>query len=204
MSSTATSTRRSRASSRRALRKPSATARGSAGAPSRSSRRRAVASARPCGRGRMPMISWAYGPSRSTAAAKARADSASVGLDVRVSHSRLANSTPYRQSVVFPIPASPSRTRTPGAFSQRKLSMTCTSSSRPTISMGVPTRGHRANRPVGSQGRERDQRRLVDAHGPKRRQTAAKDALKTPRRPRPPVGESSREERKWSSGSWGR
>ena len=87
-------------------RKPSPTP-----APSPVDRRSATSSARCCGSGSSVQALSDTGSSRSASAENDNLDSASAGRDTRTVNPRLlARSIPSRQTVVLPIPASPSKT----------------------------------------------------------------------------------------------
>ena len=112
-SSRATSTGCSRASSRRTLRKPAATRAVVDRLPAR--RGGAASSARRCGRGRPGNTSAAHGSRRSERDACDSSAPAATGCADRTKYESAAATTALRQSVVFPIPASPSSTRAAGS-----------------------------------------------------------------------------------------
>jgi hypothetical protein len=138
-SSTAARTGRAAASPRNAPRNAVATARRSIAASS-DCKRMAPASARRWTPGKYVSASLPTGASRSAAAAKARCVSLSDGVarSTRKPASSAA-ATPARHSVVFPIPAPPSRSSTPGKASTSPTNRLrrSSSSSRPTTPAAV-------------------------------------------------------------------
>jgi hypothetical protein len=133
-SSTATRRGSSRARALSVASRATATARGPTGAPRVSSRSSAPASGCRCGGGRPRICSWTSA-SRSPTVANDSSRSASAGraTSTRNPYWR-ACSTPADQSVVLPIPASPSSTSAaaPEPLRARNSSIRASSSSRPS------------------------------------------------------------------------
>jgi hypothetical protein len=139
-SSTATSTGASAPIAASRLRIPVASALGSEAAPTGAARSIATSSASRCGSASEVSASGSTGSKRSATAERASFVSASAGLHERTRNPRdRARSAISRQSVVFPIPGSPSRRSTPNSSCarSRKESATSSSASRPRTA-GTP------------------------------------------------------------------
>ena len=145
-SSIATSSARRPARWRSDPSRAAATARESAARGPGSSSKRATRSARACGGGSAGSTSSSEPSSRSESPANASSPSERPGRVLSTWYpAARPSSTTCRQTVVLPIPGSPSMRSTRGSesLSARKPATTASSSSRPTISSAVMTARYR-------------------------------------------------------------
>jgi hypothetical protein len=130
-----------------------------------SARSNATSSARRCGAAKAPANSSYSGSSKSRRTEKASCISASAGLQLQTRRPRLsASAHALRQSVVFPIPGSPSRTSTCDSGRSIQRTIASSSASRPTrepapsaMSRLSPTRRKSSRSSESAADRRRDQ-----------------------------------------------